>query len=85
MSNSRASNYSAAVNDFELVGVVGGGLMGSGIAEICARSGLDVLVSEVDPRALDAARARIRGSLERANRKGKLSAESATAAANRIS
>ena len=34
--------------DFERVGVVGCGLMGSGIAEVAARAGLDVVVREVD-------------------------------------
>jgi 3-hydroxybutyryl-CoA dehydrogenase len=79
------TNYPAAVDDFKHVGVVGGGLMGSGIAEVCARAGLDVLVSEIDPGALDAARARIRGSLAQAAHKGKLTAEAAAAAADRIS
>ena len=32
----------------ERVGVVGCGLMGSGIAEVCARAGLDTVVREVD-------------------------------------
>jgi 3-hydroxybutyryl-CoA dehydrogenase len=54
------------------VGVVGGGLMGSGIAEVCARAGLDVLVNEVNEGAANAARARIEKSLGRAVRNGKL-------------
>ncbi len=35
----------------ERVGVVGCGLMGSGIAEVCARAGLDVMIREVSPAA----------------------------------
>jgi 3-hydroxybutyryl-CoA dehydrogenase len=56
----------------ERVGVVGCGLMGSGIAEVCARAGLDVVVSEVNQDALDAGRARVEKSLARAVRNGKL-------------
>lgn len=56
----------------ERVGVVGCGLMGSGIAEVCARAGLDVIVREVDNDALDRGRARIEASLDRAVRSGKL-------------
>lgn len=63
--------------DISRIGVVGGGLMGSGIAEVCARSGLDVVVAEADSSAADAARARIEKSLQRGVDKGKLtSAES---------
>jgi 3-hydroxybutyryl-CoA dehydrogenase len=57
------------------IGVVGGGLMGSGIAEVCARADLDVTVVEIDPTSLDRARARVERSLERAVRSGKLSTE----------
>jgi 3-hydroxybutyryl-CoA dehydrogenase len=60
------------VGDIGRVGVVGSGLMGSGIAEVCARSGLDVLISEVNPDALDAGRHRIESSLARGVRSGKL-------------
>ena len=56
----------------ERVGVVGCGLMGSGIAEVNARAGLDVIVTEVSQDALDAGRARIEKSLARAVRNGKL-------------
>ncbi|HJP73546.1 MAG TPA: 3-hydroxybutyryl-CoA dehydrogenase [Pseudonocardiaceae bacterium] len=71
--------------DISKVGVVGGGLMGSGIAEVCARAGLDVLVAEVNEPALTAARERIGKSLDRAVRAGKLSAEEGSAAAASLS
>ncbi len=57
---------------FERVGVVGCGLMGSGIAEVCARAGIDVVVVEVDPEALAVGRQRIESSLARAERTGKV-------------
>jgi 3-hydroxybutyryl-CoA dehydrogenase len=60
------------MSQIERVGVVGCGLMGSGIAEVCARAGLDVIVREVNQSALDSGRKRIEGSLDRAVRSGKL-------------
>jgi len=48
------------------VGIVGCGLMGSGIAEVCARAGLDVVVVEVGDAALAAGRRRIEASLAKA-------------------
>jgi 3-hydroxybutyryl-CoA dehydrogenase len=60
------------MSSIERVGVVGCGLMGSGIAEVCARAGLDVVVREVTEGALDAGRKRIQGSLDKALRAGKL-------------
>lgn len=56
----------------ERMGVVGGGLMGAGIAEVVARSGFDTLVIEATHESALAAEARIRGSLERAVSRGKL-------------
>ncbi len=57
------------------VGVIGGGLMGSGIAEVCARSGVDVTVVEADEERVQRSRAAIERSLDRAVRSGKVSEE----------
>ena len=59
----------------ERVGVVGCGLMGSGIAEVCARRGLDVVVIDASEAAVKAGRDRIEGSMANAVRRGKLTAE----------
>ncbi|GAB3140815.1 3-hydroxybutyryl-CoA dehydrogenase [Amycolatopsis stemonae] len=58
--------------------------MGSGIAEVHARAGVDVLVTEVNQPALDAGKARIEKSLQRGVKSGKLSSEDADAALNRL-
>lgn len=71
--------------DISKVGVVGCGLMGSGIAEVAAKSGFDVRVREVNDDFLEAGRKRIRKSLDRAVEKGKLSAEDRDAAWDRLS
>jgi 3-hydroxybutyryl-CoA dehydrogenase len=68
----------------ERVAVVGGGLMGSGIAESVARAGVPVTVRDVDEVAVDAARRRVDRSLARAVAGGKLSEEEREAALGRI-
>ena len=72
------------MSDVERVGVVGCGLMGSGIAEVCARAGRDVVVVEADRAAAEAGRERIARSLARAAAAGKLTAAEREAAAGRI-
>ncbi|WP_170155934.1 3-hydroxybutyryl-CoA dehydrogenase [Umezawaea tangerina] len=72
------------MSDIQRVGVVGSGLMGSGIAEVCARAGLDVLIAEVDLGATEAAKARIATSLGRGVRSGKLSESDRDAALDRM-
>jgi 3-hydroxybutyryl-CoA dehydrogenase len=63
------------LSEIQRVGVVGCGLMGSGIAEVCARAGLDVLVNEINEDALSAGRKRVEASLARAVRNGKLASD----------
>jgi 3-hydroxybutyryl-CoA dehydrogenase len=58
--------------------------MGSGIAEVCARAGLEVVAREPDQELLEAGRARVEGSMQRAQKKGKLSAEEGESALRRI-
>lgn len=57
------------------VGVVGCGLMGSGIAQVAAQSGCETLVSELNQETLDRGLAGIRKQLDRAVEKGRMSAE----------
>lgn len=66
------------------VGVVGGGQMGAGIAEVCARAGLDTIVCEADATAAGRARERVAISLERAVQRGKLDRLSAEDALGRL-
>ena len=66
------------------IGVVGCGLMGSGIAEVFARAGCAVLVHEADATAAARGRDGIAASLRRAVSSGKLSQEDADAASARI-
>ncbi|GAA4507597.1 3-hydroxybutyryl-CoA dehydrogenase [Brevibacterium yomogidense] len=68
----------------ERAGVVGSGLMGSGIAEVLARAGLDVVVRDISEQAVDAGRARIEKSLARGVERGKLSEDERDAAVARL-
>jgi 3-hydroxybutyryl-CoA dehydrogenase len=70
--------------EIERVAVLGGGLMGSGIAESVAVAGLDVVVREVDERAIGWARQRLESSLRRATDRGKLEPSAAQAVVERI-
>jgi 3-hydroxybutyryl-CoA dehydrogenase len=73
-----------SAGDIESVAVLGGGLMGSGIAEAVAVAGVPVILREIDATALAGARDRLEGSLARAVRGGKLSAAQARDALGRI-
>ena len=72
------------MSGIDRVGVIGGGLMGSGITEVAARAGLDVVVVEVNAEAVKAASERVEGSLRRAESRGKIEAAEVTAVLDRI-
>lgn len=70
--------------DIEKVGVVGCGLMGSGIAEVAAVSGFPVVVREVDDGTLEKGLGSIERSLDKAVKRGKRSEDERDEALDRI-
>jgi 3-hydroxybutyryl-CoA dehydrogenase len=66
------------------VGVIGLGTMGSGIAEVVARSGMSVVAVESTPQALEVGRERLLGSTARAMKRGKLTQEEGAALLDRV-
>lgn len=71
--------------DVKTIGIIGCGLMGSGIAEVAAKSGFQVLIREQNEQLLKKGLGRIESSLGRAVAKGKLSAEDKAAVQTRLS
>lgn len=74
----------AGSREIRVVGVVGAGFMGSGIAESAARAGLEVVLHEPEAAPLERSRARIAESVDRAVRGGKLGGEDAAALQDRM-
>lgn len=70
--------------EIKQVGVVGCGLMGAGIAEVCARAGYQVVVREVSDSLLQKGLGRIQNSLSKAVARGKASQEQADATMARL-
>lgn len=66
------------------VGVIGCGLMGSGIVEVCARAGYEVIVREVNDELLQKGLGRIQQSMSKGVQKGKMTQEEMDAAWKRI-
>jgi 3-hydroxybutyryl-CoA dehydrogenase len=67
------------------VGVLGAGLMGSGIAEVCAKSGYETVVREVSDELAKKGVGRVESSLAKAVERGKLGAADSQAARDRLS
>ncbi len=73
-----------ATATIERVGVVGGGIMGCGIAEVAARAGLDTILVDNDAGARARAAARVEASLAKSVERGKLEADAAAGALGRL-
>src|SRR5574337_639975 len=65
----------ASMASIQTVGVIGAGIMGSGIAQVVAQAGYAVIVREAEQRLLDKARQAIDGRLQRAVEKGRITVE----------
>ena len=72
------------MSEIKKVGVLGCGLMGSGIAQIAAAAGYDTVVRDVSKELLDRGRAGIEKSLARFVEKGKLEAAARDATLKRL-
>ncbi|MBA4181785.1 MAG: 3-hydroxybutyryl-CoA dehydrogenase [Anaerolinea sp.] len=70
---------------FERIGIIGSGLMGSGIAQVAAYSGLRVTLVDIDQARVDAGIAGIRRRLEREAERGRIAAADCAASCERIS
>ncbi len=72
------------MNKITDVGVVGFGLMGTGIAEVCARNGLKVVIVEENRAQAETGRTRLEASLKRSESRGRLIGETAEQVLQRI-
>ncbi|MBE0591872.1 MAG: 3-hydroxybutyryl-CoA dehydrogenase [Burkholderiaceae bacterium] len=68
----------------QTVGIIGAGTMGTGIAQVCASTGIDVIVQDIGAGALERSVATIRSQLERQVARGKLEETARDAALARI-
>ncbi len=70
--------------EIQRIGVIGVGLMGAGVAEVCARAGYDTLVREINDEFLAKGLERIEASMQSAVNRGKLTAADYDAALSRL-
>ncbi|MFF5988394.1 3-hydroxybutyryl-CoA dehydrogenase [Prauserella flavalba] len=70
--------------EFDQVGVIGGGAMGTGIAEVVARAGCDVVLVDVSHAALDASHDRLTTSVAKAVARKKITGEQRDALLSRV-
>jgi 3-hydroxybutyryl-CoA dehydrogenase len=68
----------------DIVGVIGAGTMGNGIAQVCAASGLQVVMTDISDAAVQRGLSTVGGSLERLVKKEKMSAADREGALGRI-
>ena len=70
--------------EFQRLGIVGSGLMGSGIAQVAAFSGFDVTLVDIDETRVDAGVTGVRRRLEREAERGRISKADAEASIARL-
>jgi 3-hydroxybutyryl-CoA dehydrogenase len=70
--------------DIQRVGVIGAGTMGNGIAQACAVAGIDVVMVDVGQAQIDRGLATIDGSLERLQKKDKITGDARASALRRV-
>ncbi|MGY2052084.1 3-hydroxybutyryl-CoA dehydrogenase [Methylobacterium sp. JK268] len=70
--------------EIKTVGIIGAGQMGSGIAHVCAMSGLDVRLNDRDPERLKNGLATVNGNLQRQVAKGTITEDARRTAIARI-
>ena len=70
--------------DIKLIGVVGAGQMGGGIAEVAISSGFTVVMRDITPEFVQKGKLRIASDLERRVQKGKMTAEEQKAVLGRL-
>ncbi|ODS37769.1 MAG: 3-hydroxybutyryl-CoA dehydrogenase [Candidatus Altiarchaeales archaeon WOR_SM1_79] len=70
--------------DIKKVGVLGAGVMGNGIAQVFAQAGYDVVMRDIEDRFVEGGIKNITKNLNKAQEKGKISAEDKEAALSRI-
>jgi 3-hydroxybutyryl-CoA dehydrogenase len=79
-----AGRHGDQVREVRRIGVVGSGTMANGIAEVCVKAGYETVLVGRSTAKVDAARAAISRSLEKAVQRGKLAAETRDAALERL-
>ncbi len=72
------------VDDVKVVGVLGAGTMGNGIAQVCAMAGFEVVMRDIEQRFVDRGMETIKNSLSKFVKKGKISQEDMDAIISRI-
>jgi 3-hydroxybutyryl-CoA dehydrogenase len=65
----------ANIAGFQCAGIIGGGQMGSGIAQVCATNGLKTILVDINPKQIETAKIGIAGSLEKLASKGIITPE----------
>jgi 3-hydroxybutyryl-CoA dehydrogenase len=70
--------------EIQRIGIIGAGLMGAGVAEVCARAGYDTLVREINDEFLAKGLDRIEASMQSAVQRGKLTVADQEAARSRV-